>query len=96
MSVPGRGRLLSPFTRRFRLGFALLPGLGGFVIQSIDRSTCDQCVCFFVLCNRHWFNKAPGPDSRGTEMGVTYLPFALAQTLAMPIYPYSSWVPQSA
>jgi hypothetical protein len=20
------------------------------------------CVCFFVLCNRHWFNKAPGPD----------------------------------
>jgi len=19
-------------------------------------------VCFFVLCNRHWFNKAPGPD----------------------------------
>ena len=25
-SVPGRGRLLSPFTRRFRLGFALLRG----------------------------------------------------------------------
>jgi hypothetical protein len=19
-------------------------------------------MCFFVLCNRHWFNKAPGPD----------------------------------
>jgi hypothetical protein len=30
------------------------------------------------------------------EMGVTYLPFALAQTLAMPIYPYPYWVPQSA
>ena len=29
------------------------------------------------------------------EMGVTYLPFALAQTLAMPIYPYPYWVPQS-
>jgi hypothetical protein len=51
-------------------------------------------VCFFVLCNRHWFNKALGPDPRGTEMGVTYLPSALAQTLAMPIYPYPYWVPQ--
>ena len=29
-----------------------------------------MCVCFFVLCNRHWFNKAPGPDPRGTEQGV--------------------------
>jgi hypothetical protein len=27
-------------------------------------------------------------------MGVTYLPSALAQTLAMPIYPYPYWVPQ--
>ncbi len=38
------------------------------------------CVCFkfFVLCNRHWFNKAPGPDPRGTEMGVTYLPFTIS------------------
>ncbi len=53
-------------------------------------------VCFFVLCNRHWFNKAPGPDLRGTELEVTYLPFTLAQTLAMPIYPYPYWVPQSA
>jgi hypothetical protein len=66
-------------------------------------------VCFFVLCNRHWFNtplklprrhkisiwRAPGPDPRGTEMGVTYLPSALAQTLAMPINPYPYWVPQS-
>ena len=30
-------------------------------------------LLFFVLCNRHWFNKAPGPDPRGTEMGVIYL-----------------------
>ena len=36
------------------------------------------CVCFFVLCNRHWFNKAPGPDPRGTEMGVTYLPSTIS------------------
>jgi len=35
-------------------------------------------VCFFVLCNRHWFNKTPGPDSRGTELGVTYLPSAFS------------------
>ena len=34
-------------------------------------------------------------DPRGTEIGVTYLPSALAQTLAMPIYPYPYWVPQS-
>ncbi len=39
----------------------------------------DMCVlCFFVLCNRHWFNKAPGPDPRGTELGVAYLPSALS------------------
>ena len=35
-------------------------------------------VCFFVLCNRHWFNKTPGPDPRGTELEVTYLPFAFS------------------
>ncbi len=35
-------------------------------------------MCFFVLCNRHWFNKAPGPDPRGPELGVTYLPSALS------------------
>ena len=35
-------------------------------------------MCFFVLCNRHWFNKTPGPDPRGTEMEVTYLPFAFS------------------
>ena len=38
----------------------------------------EESVCFFVLCNRHWFNKAPGPDPRGTELGVTYLPFAFS------------------
>ena len=38
----------------------------------------EDSVCFFVLCNRHWFNKAPGPDPRGTELGVTYVPSALS------------------
>ena len=35
-------------------------------------------VCFFVLCNRHWFNKAPGPDPRGTELEVAYLHFTIS------------------
>ena len=37
-----------------------------------------QKLCFFVLCNRHWFNKDPGPDPRGTELGVTYLPSTIS------------------
>ena len=24
-----------------------------------------ECVCFFVLCNRHWFNRVPGPNRDG-------------------------------
>ena len=24
-----------------------------------------ECVCFFVLCNRHWFNRVPGPIRDG-------------------------------
>ena len=48
----------------------------GFFCFPIKHST--HCVCFFVLCNRHWFNKAPGPDPRGTEMGVTYLPSTIS------------------
>ena len=35
-------------------------------------------VCFFVLCNRHWFNKAPGPDPRGTELEVADLPSTIS------------------
>jgi len=54
------------------------------------------CLCFFVLCNRHWFNKAPGPDPRGPSWRFPIYPPPLAQTLAMPIYPYPYWVPQSA
>jgi len=31
--------------------------------------TVVTSVCFFVLYNRHWFNKAPGPDPRGNRAG---------------------------
>ena len=47
-------------------------------------------VCFFVLCNRHWFNKAPGPILEGPRWRLPIYPPLLAQTLAMPIYPYPS------
>jgi hypothetical protein len=33
-----------------------------------------QTVCFFVVCNRHWFNKVPGPV---TNLGIACLPSAL-------------------
>ena len=42
-------------------------------------------VCFFVLCNRHWFNKAPGPDPRGPSWGLPIYPSLLAQTLDLPL-----------
>jgi hypothetical protein len=41
-------------------------------------------VCFFVLCNRDWFNKVPGPV---TNLGIACIPTALTLTLAMPTYP---------
>ena len=34
-------------------------------------------MCFFVLCNRHWFNGIPGPPPRD-GLGVTYLHFAFS------------------
>ena len=34
-------------------------------------------VCFFVLCNRHRFNRIPGPPPRD-GLGVTYLPTTLS------------------
>ena len=49
-------------------------------LHPVPSLTNTLCVCFFVLCNRHsgWFNKTPGPDPRGTEMEVTYLPSAFS------------------
>ena len=46
--------------------------------QEITEEPYEPQVCFFFLCNRHWFNKAPGPDPRRTELGVTYLPFTIS------------------
>jgi|LauGreDrversion2_3_1035106.scaffolds.fasta_scaffold176641_1 hypothetical protein len=37
------------------------------------------CVCFFVLGNRHWFNKVPGAN-----LGIASLPSAFTLTLAVP------------
>ena len=34
-------------------------------------------VCFFVLCNRHRFNRVPGAPPRD-GLGVTYLPSAFS------------------
>jgi hypothetical protein len=34
-------------------------------------------VCFFVLCNRHWFNRVPGAPPRD-GLGVTYLPSTIS------------------
>jgi hypothetical protein len=25
--------------------------------------TTTRAVCFFVLCNRHWFNRVSGPET---------------------------------
>jgi hypothetical protein len=37
-------------------------------------------LCFFVLCNRHWFNKAPGPDPWGLPIyPVLYMDFRVTQ-----------------
>jgi hypothetical protein len=80
--------------RRARILLHLYIQLEGGVLGG-SRAT-RRCVCFFVLCNRHWFNKAPGPDPRGPRWGLPIYPPPLAQTLAMPIYPYPYWEPQSA
>jgi hypothetical protein len=34
-------------------------------------------MCFFVLCNRHRFNRVPDPPPRD-RLGVTYLPFTIS------------------
>jgi hypothetical protein len=51
--------------------FEALNGSEGFKVS--------QTVCLFALCNRHWFNKVPGPV---TSLGIACLPFALTLTLA--------------
>ena len=39
-------------------------------------------VWFFVLCNRHWFNRVPEAN-----LGIACLPFTFNLTLAVPTYP---------
>ena len=41
---------------------------------------------FFVLCNRHRFNRIPGPPPRD-GLGVTYLPLALSSDASYATYP---------
>ena len=48
-------------------------------VKSVNwlRAGLLMCVCFFVLCNRHWFNRVPDPPPRD-RLGVTYLPFTIS------------------
>jgi hypothetical protein len=58
---------------------------------SLSPSPHRVCVCFFALCNRHWFNRVPG-----SNLGIACLPITLTLTLAVPTYPQPYWMPQSA
>jgi len=73
----GKREKLEGLTRRTRLrilvGHGRCPGHGR---RRPGGPRSYHSVCFFVLCNRHWFNKAPGPDP--TELGVTYLPSTIS------------------
>ena len=46
------------------------------------RQARHLALCFFVLCNRQWFNRVPG-----AHLGIACLPSALTLTLAVPTYP---------
>ena len=47
--------------------------LRGHGLGNVD----SVCVCFFVLCNRHRFNRVPDPPPRD-RLGVTYLPSTIS------------------
>jgi hypothetical protein len=42
----------------------VLAGAGPEKREKIERKI-SRVVCFFVLCNRHWFNRVPGPNRDG-------------------------------
>jgi hypothetical protein len=44
------------------------------------RTVLPYIVCFFVLCNRHWFNRSPGPD-QVDRTGVSTLRFELRRSV---------------
>jgi len=61
------------------------------------RNLTSLCVCFFVLCNRHCVcffvyvvdtgSTGPRARIRVTELGVTYLTFALSSDASCATYP---------
>jgi hypothetical protein len=53
-----------------------------FVISATGtrrRKPTRLTVCFFVSCNRHWFNRVPA-----SNLGIACLPSALPLTMAVP------------
>jgi len=51
--------------------------------------SCFLCVCFFVLCNRHRFNRVPDQPPRD-RLGVTYLPFTISSDAGYADLPLAS------
>ena len=79
------GRIqFTPFYQRHPVyGPAPIPGPPQARRSRADGTvTVTSTVCFFVLCNRHWFNRVPG-----SILGIACLPFTHTLTLAVPIYP---------
>jgi hypothetical protein len=66
--------------------YLMLPCLssspGSMMMRSPCASDALDRVCFFVLCNRHWFNRVPGSNLR-----IACLPSALTLMLPVPTYP---------
>ena len=56
-------------------------------VGRVEWDVSTQCVFLCFMCNRHWFDKAPGPDPRGTELGVTYLPSTISSDTGYPDLP---------
>ena len=62
----------------YRMPYPLLsPKNTEYRLDRCVRSSLRATVCFFVLCNRHRFNRVPDPPPRD-RLGVTYLPFTIS------------------
>ncbi len=65
-----RGLLFSrPVVRLGPRHDRLVSSLSQRAPQGLRDSLCEFTVCFFVLCNRHWFNRAPGLGSPSQHRG---------------------------